>query len=99
MKKEERIQRFVQEIWLWYANHKRLLPWRDLPDTDPTERAYKVLVSEIMLQQTQVPRVIVTFRNFLERFPTMKDLAQASNRDVLIAWRSVLSTCSRSSVR
>lgn len=79
----------MQEIWAWYAVHKRTLPWRDLTDRDSTERAYKVLVSEIMLQQTQVPRVIITFKNFLERFPTIAHLAKASNRDVLIAWRGM----------
>ena len=89
MQKNERIRLFVQEIWAWYGRHKRILPWRDLTDADPTERAYKVLVSEIMLQQTQVPRVIIIYKNFLERFPTLHDLAEASNREVLIAWRGM----------
>ncbi len=89
MKRKERIQAFVGIIWQWYESHKRSLPWRDLTDPDPTDRAYKILVSEIMLQQTQVPRVIVTYRNFLERFPRLSDLATASNRDVLIAWRGM----------
>ncbi|NOS67410.1 MAG: hypothetical protein HOO67_03550, partial [Candidatus Peribacteraceae bacterium] len=77
------------EIWSWFESHKRTLPWRDLPDTDLTGRAYKTLVSEIMLQQTQVPRVIITFKNFLERFPTLRDLAGASNKEVLMAWRGM----------
>ena len=89
MKRHERVRAFVRTIWDWYSTNKRSLPWRDLPDTDPTERAYKVLVSEIMLQQTQVPRVIVTYKNFLERFPTLRYLAAASNADVLRAWRGM----------
>ncbi len=89
MKRNERIHLFVDEIWAWYAVHKRILPWRDLTDTDPTQRAYKVLVSEIMLQQTQVPRVILTYKEFLRRFPTIHHLAEASTKEVLIAWRGM----------
>lgn len=80
---------FAREIWAWYARHKRALPWRDLLIRDDTQRAYMVLVSEIMLQQTQVPRVVVIFRQFLERFPTLKDLAEASNKEVILAWRGM----------
>jgi len=80
---------FASEIWSWYARHKRTLPWRDLLIKDDTQRAYMVLVSEIMLQQTQVPRVIVIFRQFLETFPTLRDLAAASNKEVILAWRGM----------
>ncbi len=89
VQKSERIEAFVTQIWNWYAVHKRTLPWRDLPDAHPTERAYKVLVSEIMLQQTQVPRVMVVFKSFLERFPLITKLAQASNAEVITAWRGM----------
>lgn len=89
MDRTERIEQFTDTLWAWFAKHKRELPWRDLPDPDATERAYKVLVSEVMLQQTQVSRVKIVFRNFLEQFPKMKDLASASNRDVLLAWRGM----------
>ena len=89
MKKQEHMQAFVEQIWKWYAVHKRELPWRDLKITDDTERAYQILVSEIMLQQTQVSRVKIVFKNFLERFPTLKDLANASNKDVILAWRGM----------
>ena len=54
-----------------------------------TERAYRVLVSEIMLQQTQVSRVKIVFRLFLERFPHLEDLAAATNREVILAWRGM----------
>lgn len=89
VEKSERIEAFVSAVWDWYAVHKRVLPWRDLPHADPTERAYKVLVSEIMLQQTQVSRVIIIFKAFLERFPSITKLAQASNADVIMAWRGM----------
>ncbi|HAI98733.1 TPA: A/G-specific adenine glycosylase [Candidatus Peribacteria bacterium] len=80
---------FVNVIWEWYASHKRTLPWRDLTIEDETQRAYRILVSEVMLQQTQVERVKVMYRTFLERFPTLSSLAGASNRDVLLAWRGM----------
>ena len=89
MDRKDRIQAFVKTIWQWYAMHKRELPWRDLPDSDPADRAYKVLVSEIMLQQTQVSRVKIVFKDFLERLPHIQALAQATNREVLLAWRGM----------
>lgn len=89
MKTDERIDGFVTEIWAWYARHKRTLPWRDLDIPDDTQRAYMVLVSEIMLQQTQVPRVIIIFKRFLEQFPTLPDLAKATNAEVIQAWKGM----------
>ncbi len=80
---------FVEELWSWYARHKRQLPWRDLAIKDDTERAYRILVSEVMLQQTQVSRVQIVYKQFLERFPSIKNLAQASNKDVILAWRGM----------
>ncbi len=72
---------FSKNILHWYSLHKRDLPWRK-EGIDP----YKVVVSEIMLQQTQVPRVIEKFKEFLEKFPTIQDLARASNAEVIQAW-------------
>ncbi|MDD5623314.1 MAG: hypothetical protein PHI23_01230 [Candidatus Peribacteraceae bacterium] len=57
--------------------------------SDDTERAYRVLVSEVMLQQTQVERVKETFVRFLHAFPTLRDLASASNKEVILAWRGM----------
>jgi len=85
----ERLRRFQEEMWLWFANHKRTLPWRDLSIKDDTQRAYMILVSEVMLQQTQVPRVEIIFRRFLEQFPTIDHLAQAGNKEVILAWRGM----------
>jgi A/G-specific adenine glycosylase len=64
----------------WYATNRRQLPWRTT--TDP----YALLVSEIMLQQTQAARVIPYYEAFLARFPDPAALAAASTRDVLEAW-------------
>ena len=64
----------------WYAQEQRDLPWR--ATSDP----YAILVSEIMLQQTQVDRVLPKYRQFLETFPTIQDLAAATKSQVISAW-------------
>ncbi|MFH0851270.1 MAG: A/G-specific adenine glycosylase, partial [Candidatus Peregrinibacteria bacterium] len=89
MRREEHIRAFVEVIWQWFTCHKRSLPWRDLKVRDDTERAYRILVSEVMLQQTQVFRVKVVYVRFLKQFPTLRSLAEASNREVIRAWRGM----------
>jgi A/G-specific adenine glycosylase len=64
----------------WYRRHHRDLPWRRTRDP------YKVLVSELMLQQTQVSRVVDYYERFLYRFPTMAHVADAPPRRVMEAW-------------
>jgi len=64
----------------WYANEHRDFPWR------ATRDPYAVMVSEVMLQQTQASRVSERFPAFLERFPTVEELATASSSSVLAAW-------------
>ena len=77
---------FLSNLWSYFDAHGRHeLPWR-LPEPDGTFDPYKILVSELMLQQTQVARVIPKFLTFLELFPTVQTLAAASLGDVLIAW-------------
>ncbi|MBI2572408.1 A/G-specific adenine glycosylase [Candidatus Woesearchaeota archaeon] len=71
---------FSHELLIWYSLHKRDLPWRHNPTP------YQVLVSEIMLQQTQVPRVIEKYKEFLGLFPTLEALAKASKAEVIQAW-------------
>ena len=71
---------FQKRLLKWYGEHGRDLPWRR------TENPYKVLVSEIMLQQTQVDRVIPKFHEFLEKYPTVRDLAQAQPEEVKETW-------------
>jgi A/G-specific adenine glycosylase len=64
----------------WYDEYQRTLPWRTNPDP------YAVLVSEFMLQQTQVDRVIPYFERFLARFPTLEALALGPRADVIRLW-------------
>jgi A/G-specific adenine glycosylase len=73
----ERIQRL---LLAWYASHGRDLPWRHTRDP------YAVLVSEVMLQQTQVDRVLPKYHEFLARFPTLAALGAAPIADVIRAW-------------
>ena len=68
----------------WYAKNGRAnLPWRKTRDP------YRILVSEFMLQQTQVDRVLPKYREFLKRFPTMRTLAAASLADVVREWQGL----------
>ena len=82
---ETAIRDFRSRVWHYYSRHARIMPWR-LPRTDGTFDAYAILVSELMLQQTQVSRVIPKYIDFMARFPTIKDLAAASLADVLLMW-------------
>ena len=70
----------MQELLGWYDRNKRDLPWRQTSDP------YAIWVSEIMLQQTRVAVVIERWKAFLERFPTVQDLAKAEEQDVLALW-------------
>ena len=65
----------------WYRKHARILPWRREP-----RNPYHVVVSEFMLQQTQVDRVVPRFASFVERFPSFEALARASEEQVLAEW-------------
>ena len=79
----QRIKGFHRIVFEWFAKNKRDLPWRRT--TDP----YAICLSEIMLQQTQVDRVIPKWTAFLLAFPTWKDLAEASTADVLRLWQGL----------
>jgi A/G-specific adenine glycosylase len=77
---------FQNTVLAYYADHGRHdLPWR-LPEPDGTFDPYKIMVSEIMLQQTQVPRVLPKFMAFVAQYPTVAALAAAPLGDVLKAW-------------
>lgn len=67
----------------WYDRHARRLPWRD----EPTP--YRVWVSEIMLQQTQVKTVLPYFERWMQRFPSLEALAAATEQEVLQAWEGL----------
>jgi A/G-specific adenine glycosylase len=69
-----------QAILIWYKKHKRDLPWRKTGDP------YKILVAEIMLQQTQVDRVIPFYHRFIDTYPTLGDLALADKKTLLKCW-------------
>ncbi|MEN9920120.1 MAG: hypothetical protein RL538_13 [Candidatus Parcubacteria bacterium] len=75
---------FVKHVWNYYkASGRHDLPWRKTIDP------YRILVSEIMLQQTQVSRVMPKYKEFLKSFPTLKRLAAAPLGDVLRAWQGL----------
>jgi A/G-specific adenine glycosylase len=77
------LPKFKKIVWDYYHEHRRIFAWRKT--TDP----YAILVSEIMLQQTQTDRVAKKFSEFLKTFPTFKNLAQAPLADVLRAWQGL----------
>uniref|UniRef100_UPI00398F1428 adenine DNA glycosylase-like isoform X2 n=1 Tax=Pristiophorus japonicus TaxID=55135 RepID=UPI00398F1428 len=72
----------------WYAKSKRQLPWRRMAvtESDLNKRAYAVWVSEIMLQQTQVATVINYYNKWMQRWPTLQDLAKATLEEVNEMW-------------
>ena len=76
----ERIQEFQKKVFSFYQRNKRDLPWRKT--TDP----YKILLSELMLQQTQVNRVILYYEKWIARWPTIDVLVSAMRAEVLQAW-------------
>jgi A/G-specific adenine glycosylase len=73
-------RRFQRSLLAWYRRHRRDLPWRRTRDP------YHILVSEIMLQQTQVERVVPKYRQFLESYPTLEALAHARPAAVRKLW-------------
>ncbi len=79
-----KILAFRKVVWNHYKKHGRhALPWRKTRDP------YRILVSEVMLQQTQVERVIPYYKDWLRKFPNAKALAKASLADVLRAWQGL----------
>jgi A/G-specific adenine glycosylase len=79
----QKIKTFQDVIWSFYKNEKRHFPWRT------TKIPYRILVSEIMLQQTQTERVREYYRRFLRKFPTLKALSRAKLAEVLIVWQGL----------
>ncbi len=76
----QKIKQFQTKILAWFAKNKRDLPWRRTRDP------YKILVSEVMLQQTQVSRVMSKYEAWLKAFPTVEKLAKAKISEVLKMW-------------
>jgi A/G-specific adenine glycosylase len=77
------ITEFRAELVGWFKRQGRSLPWRETGDP------YAILVSELMLQQTQVSTVLGYYQRWLERFPTLSDLAHAEQSEVLHAWQGL----------
>jgi A/G-specific adenine glycosylase len=74
---------FPHEIYKWYLTHKRDLPWRETSDP------YKIWISEIILQQTRVAQGMSYYNRFTEKYPTVFDLANASEDDILKLWQGL----------
>ncbi len=76
----EKKRLFNSTLFAWQKKNYRVMPWRDTHD------AYRILVSEVMLQQTQVLRVMTKYAEFLKKFPTVRILAESNLGDVLRIW-------------
>ena len=83
MWEEDKILSFRQKLLAWYDENKRDLPWRR------SKNPYHIWVSEIMLQQTRVDTVIPYYERFLDWFPTVESLANASEERLLKAWEGL----------
>jgi A/G-specific adenine glycosylase len=80
---ESRVSRVKEALLRWYGEHGRDLPWRKTRDP------YAILVSEVMLQQTQAARVVPRWLAWLERWPSVEALAKASTADVIREWQGL----------
>jgi A/G-specific adenine glycosylase len=79
----EQVHRFREKVYGYYRDRARALPWRKTNDP------YKILISEVMLQQTQVARVIEKYECFLHAFPDIESLARASLQQILTVWQGL----------
>src|SRR5690606_27970939 len=77
------LRNFRRRLMAWYGTNARQLPWRQTRDP------YRVWISEIMLQQTQVATVIPYFQRFVETLPTVEHLAAADEQQVLRLWEGL----------
>lgn len=82
---DDHLREFVEIVWDYYHKNSRDLPWRHVDSTGHID-PYKILVSEIMLQQTQAQRVIPKYLEFLRVFPDVQSLAAAPLEAVLVQW-------------
>src|SRR5688572_11373329 len=74
---------FIGRLCSWFGQNARKLPWRS------HRNGYTALVAEMMLQQTQVSRVLPSYRKFIKRFPTVHGLAAADEQEVLSMWNGL----------
>ena len=80
MAASSQLRAFQRKLLAWYRVHQRKLPWRETRDP------YRILVSEVMLQQTQVDRVIPKYHEFLARYPSLRVLAKADWEELRRLW-------------
>src|SRR6185369_3109114 len=80
---KKNITDFQKIVWDFYKKNKRDFPWRE------TQDPYKILVSEVMLQQTQVERVVPYYQRFLKTFPSFKVLAKADFSAIYNQWKGL----------
>lgn len=80
---KKRVEQFRRTIWSFYKKNHRSFPWRKTKDP------YKILVSEIMLQQTQADRVVVYYEKFIKKFPDFKTLSKANFKDIYQIWQGL----------
>ena len=80
-------QNIPKKILHWYDNNKRTLPWRK--KVSKSKREYFTLISEFMLQQTQVKTVVPYFENFVKNFPNLQSLAKSSDQKILKNWEGL----------
>ena len=81
--KKRTLEHFKKTIRDYYKKNKRNLPWRN------TTNPYHIFISELMLQQTQVSRVVKKYKEFIKKFPDFRSLAKAPIRDVLMVWQGM----------
>ena len=74
---------FIKTVWEYYKKNKRPMPWRN--DVSP----YSIFVSEVMLQQTRVSRVLIKYSHFINIFPSFQFLAESQISDILSAWQGM----------
>ena len=80
-------QNIPKKILYWYDNNKRILPWRK--NVSKKQKQYFILISEFMLQQTQVKTVIPYFENFINKIPNLKSLAKVNNKKLMKCWEGL----------
>ena len=83
---QKKLESFQQTIWSYYKKHKRAFPWREATHY---KDLYKILVSEVMLQQTQAGRVVEKYESFIVRFPDFASLHAAPLSEVLRLWKGL----------
>jgi A/G-specific adenine glycosylase len=81
-------EEFVRVVWAHYAEKGRELPWRR-PEPDGSFDSYKIMVSEIMLQQTQVSRFVDKYQEFIKLFPTITMLAGTPSAEIIRSWQGL----------